>query len=72
MWPDCAWGKSAEAQMLVAGNSYIESPSGTPTTDQLLEISHYQRTRQQQLDLGLLADNESLQQQQNKQAEVLT
>lgn len=41
-----------------AGNSYVESAEGKPETDKLLQVSFYTRTRQQQLDVGLLAGDE--------------
>ena len=37
-----------------AGNSYVESPEGKPELDELLTVEHYERTRQQQIDVGLL------------------
>ena len=43
---------------LFPGNSYVESPEGRPDKDELLKVEHYKRTRQQQLDIGLLAEEE--------------
>lgn len=48
----------------VAGNSYVESPSGKPEEDEFLEVSHFKRSRQQQMDLGLLAADEDASSQQ--------
>ncbi|KAL0044427.1 hypothetical protein WJX82_005915 [Trebouxia sp. C0006] len=42
-----------------AGNSYVESPGGNPRQDAILQAEHYDRTRQQQVDIGLLAPEEA-------------
>lgn len=36
----------------------MESADGKPENDKLLEVSFYTRTRQQQLDIGLLTGDE--------------
>ncbi len=38
----------------VSGNSYLESPGGEIEGDELLQMSRYQRSRQQQMEVGLL------------------
>ena len=43
-----------------AGNSYVESPGGQPENDNLLKVNHYERSRQQQIDVGLLAAEEEV------------
>ena len=36
----------------------MEAADGNPESDELLQVSHYTRTRQQQIDIGLLAGDE--------------
>lgn len=36
-----------------SGNSYVESPSGSPQGDPLLVVTHYERTRAQSQAIGL-------------------
>ncbi|KAL3137445.1 hypothetical protein ABBQ32_006965 [Trebouxia sp. C0010 RCD-2024] len=42
-----------------AGNSYVESPGGNPHQDAILQAEHYDRSHQQQIDVGLLAPEEA-------------
>lgn len=43
----------------VSGNSYVESPGGQVEDDKLLKVDHYKRSRQQQIDVGLLPAEET-------------
>lgn len=43
-----------------AGNSYLESPNGDAASDRLLQVSNYGRSRQQQMDIGLLTAGEQV------------